>query len=123
MNIPEQLYYKLEEDGCWHELTAIGPDGLKWCKLCEAGRPITDIQWPRKDNPNLSDPDWDDFGWMIERAKEKDWWSSFLSSIKIKIPLGKSSDMSFDVVVAVMTKLTSPTALCDALVEYFGLEE
>jgi len=114
MNIPEQLYYKLEEDGCWHEVEKVDNYNGEWvtaeCTKC--GKLAMSVDTINDDNPNLSDPDWSDFGWMIERAKEAEWWDDFTGCED-----GWMIEPEF-----LLNVLTSPTALRDALVEYFGLK-
>jgi len=111
MNIPEQLYYKLEREGkCYHPYNTSAielPNGGKF-KQCPKCKLYEDV-WA-ENFPNLSDPDWDDFGWMIERAKKAEWWKRF----NIWYLCSKQTGLE---------ALFDPTALRDALVEYFGLEE
>jgi len=52
----EELYYKLDPDGCWHTVLL----GF---------------------NPDFST--WEGFGWLWERAIKMDWWIDFKSFILV----------------------------------------
>jgi len=101
----EQLFYKLEPEGCWCELDCpdrtfeITDRHLK-CKHCGSLLHA---------NPDFST--WEGFGWLIERAKKAEWWWKF-------IKWTEEDGHSYGLLVL----LTDPIALTNALYEYFGIE-
>lgn len=104
----KQLFYKLEPEGCWCELN----DRRDRCITCDAVFAEYNISYRGNFHSNPDFSTWDGFGWMIERAKKAEWWDDFLLEYQL----------THEVRLAEMiTVLTSPTALRDALMEYHGI--
>jgi hypothetical protein len=115
----EELFYKLEPDGCWHDIIS-NPDGTTLGKCKKCGRLFHAIHlsdW----NPDEFNPDfttWEGFGWLWERCIEKDWWEKFTMFIYKKdvYPIDWSWAMNG---YAIHQYLINPTRFRDALKEYF----
>ena len=73
MTPDRELFEWLKREGeCCH---LFEPDGDSFSMLCsKCGEYQDDISFI----PNLSSPGWPEFGWLWERAKEKEWWEDFL---------------------------------------------
>jgi len=78
----EELYYKLEPKGCWHEWIKYYADNLECgdiCKYCgERNDPFDN--WSA--NPDFTT--WEGFGWLWGKCIEKDWWPKFIAFMLTK---------------------------------------
>jgi len=103
----QELFDKLKRDGetrppfhcnnCGYLLQDVG----KACEVCGLFR----------SNPNFDT--WEGFGWMWERASEKEWWISFLDLLQSADLMDWGDALSFQYI--------HPTRFKEALKEY--LEE
>lgn len=104
MTPDQQLFEKVKRDGeCWHKATQYG-----WCDEC-----AKDFDNPQ---PDFTVPDfttWEGFGWLWERAQEKEWWEEFQ---QIHCHYGISYD-------DIRVNLINPIEFRNALMEFHGIKE
>ena len=108
----QELYYKLEPEGCWHEWDN-NPNNntFRMCKKCRKYQ----SELPVEEQENLDFATWEGFGWLWERASDQDWWDYFLFvTIKERCYTNYPDDLD-----ACCTVLIHPVRFRDALKEYF----
>ena len=96
----EELFYKLEPDGCWHEFDHFGEWNIEQSKCKKCGFK-TNHYYFMEANPDFST--WEGFGFLWERAIGKDWWLMFEVDVLLRRGI-----MQF----------IQPTRFRDALKEY-----
>ena len=111
-----ELFEWLKREGeCWHGFIPYGGG-------CTCGYPITEkssliMHLRENQNPNFLSPDWNTFGWVWDRAKEKEWWPRFLNErYYAKECWDRMEDIDCDHVIS--TEFINPQRFHAALVEF-----
>ena len=104
----EELFNKLEPDGCWHK-------DITTKEKCSCGE-CTMFFNPSDINPDFSI--WEGFGWMWERGIEKDWWIDFMRKNTQYCP-----GLIWHTHAQKFKDIIHPTRFRDALKEYLKEEK
>jgi len=130
-SVDEQLFYKLEPKGKWCSLVVkkSQPPIQSFYKNiygCSCGNWSAGVfksfteDHIKDSNPNLSNPTWETFGWMLERAKKQKWWNDFVDKYLIKTEWDANFKNAYPKLVDFFL---DPTAFKNALVSYHEIKK